>query len=250
MMMAQASGEDGQYNAEESKYDYADNDGSAADGYDESANDSNFTKRDSSRVSNRGLVGDASMRFQRQKKKRTGAVGESVDEGSKVPGPSIAGQPGKAGIMKPGKNVNPNIKKGEGVESKANNINMQNNMNNQNNNNGERRESENSKDGNEEEDKDNSLDHNKMLKDIKISNNKLNMITLSVIVVFLTYFSTCFGVSLNYLNNIRSQIETNTKLYSEQPALEYTYLYFLTDILLDKAAVTDEEQNRYKNKVA
>lgn len=89
-----------------------------------------------------------------------------------------------------------------------------------------------------------------MLKDIKISNNKLNMITLSVIVVFLTYFSTCFGVSINYLNSIRGQIETNTKLYSEQPALEYTYLYFLTDILLDRAAVTEEEQNRYKNKVA
>ena len=91
MMMAQASGDDGQFNAEESKYDYADNDGSANDGYDgESANDSNFTKRDSSRVSNRGLVGDASMRFQRQKKKRTGAVGESVDE-LKPPGPQIAG---------------------------------------------------------------------------------------------------------------------------------------------------------------
>lgn len=88
-----------------------------------------------------------------------------------------------------------------------------------------------------------------MLKDIKISNNKLNMVTLSVIVVFLTYFSTCFGVSLNYLDTIRGQIETNTKLYSEQPALEYTYLYFLTDILLDKAALSTEEQTRYKDKV-
>jgi hypothetical protein len=41
-----------------------------------------------------------------------------------------------------------------------------------------------------------------MLKDIKVSNNKLNMITLSVIIVFLTYFSTCFGISLNYLSQI------------------------------------------------
>ena len=49
------------------------------------------------------------------------------------------------------------------------------------------------------EDGEQALDHNKMLKDIKVSNNKLNMITLSVIVVFLTYFSTCFGISLNYL---------------------------------------------------
>jgi hypothetical protein len=77
------------------------------------------------------------------------------------------------------------------------------------------------------------LDHNKMLKDIKVSNNKLNMITLSVIVVFLTYFSTCFGISLKYLSEIQGYVETNTKLYSEQPALQYTYLYFLTDILLD-----------------
>lgn len=45
-----------------------------------------------------------------------------------------------------------------------------------------------------------SLDHNKMLKDIKVSNNKLNMVTLGVILVFLTYFSTCFGISLNYLS--------------------------------------------------
>lgn len=78
----------------------------------------------------------------------------------------------------------------------------------------QRRESENSKEG-DDSDKDNSLDHNKMLKDIKISNNKLNMVTLSVIVVFLTYFSTCFGVSLNYLNEISNQVDTNTKLYSE-----------------------------------
>jgi hypothetical protein len=40
------------------------------------------------------------------------------------------------------------------------------------------------------------MDHNKMLKDIKISNNKLNIVTLSVIFVFLTYFSVCFGISL------------------------------------------------------
>ena len=46
------------------------------------------------------------------------------------------------------------------------------------------------------------MDHNKMLKDIKISNNKLNFVTLTVILVFLTYFSTCFGVSISYLNQI------------------------------------------------
>lgn len=63
----------------------------------------------------------------------------------------------------------------------------------------QRKESENSKEG-EDGDKENALDHNKMLKDIKISNNKLNMVTLTVILVFLTYFSTCFGVSLSYLN--------------------------------------------------
>jgi hypothetical protein len=94
------------------------------------------------------------------------------------------------------------------------------------------------------------LDHNKMLKDIKISNNKLNMVTLSVIMVFLTYFSTCFGVSLSYLGQIKSQIETNTKLYSEQPALQYTYLYFLTDLLLDTSQTTDQEWNRYTLKNA
>jgi len=80
-----------------------------------------------------------------------------------------------------------------------------------------------------------------MLKDIKISNNKLNMVTLSVILIFLAYFSTCFGVSLQYLSQINSQIQTNTQLYSEQPALQYTYLYFLTDILLDGSETTDEE---------
>lgn len=95
-----------------------------------------------------------------------------------------------------------------------------------------RRDSENSKEGEEDKD-DGGLDHNKMLKDIKISNNKLNMITLSVILVFLTYFATCFGVSLSYLSQIKDNVEIDTQLYSEQPALQYTYLYFLTDILLD-----------------
>jgi hypothetical protein len=61
-------------------------------------------------------------------------------------------------------------------------------------------EGDNPQDENHGEDGDQALDHNKMLKDIKVSNNKLNMITLSVIVVFLTYFSACFGVSLKYLN--------------------------------------------------
>jgi hypothetical protein len=88
-----------------------------------------------------------------------------------------------------------------------------------------------------------------MLKDIKVSNNKLNMITLSVIIVFLTYFSTCFGISLNYLSQIETYVEDNTKLYSEQPALQYTYLYFLTDILLDKNSTTQYEQERYQKKV-
>jgi hypothetical protein len=62
---------------------------------------------------------------------------------------------------------------------------------------------------------DSSLDHNKMLKDIKVSNNKLNMVTLGVILVFLTYFSTCFGISLNYLSQIDSYVTTQTKLYAE-----------------------------------
>lgn len=69
-MMAAASGDDGQYNAEESKYDYVDvgidGSGMEGEGGDDSAmgEDPDFTKRDSSRVSNRGLV-DQSMRFQR-----------------------------------------------------------------------------------------------------------------------------------------------------------------------------------------
>ena len=82
------------------------------------------------------------------------------------------------------------------------------------------------------------MDHNKMLKDIKISNNKLNFVTLTVILVFLTYFSTCFGVSISYLNQISSQINTDIQLYSQEPALEYTYLYFLTDLLLDNSSVS------------
>lgn len=40
------------------------------------------------------------------------------------------------------------------------------------------------------------MEHSKMLKEIKIGNNKLNIITLSVILVYLVYFSTCFGISL------------------------------------------------------
>jgi hypothetical protein len=44
-------------------------------------------------------------------------------------------------------------------------------------------------------------------------------------------------------------VSTNTKLYSEQPALEYTYLYFLTDILLDATATTELEQTRYLKEV-
>jgi|LauGreDrversion4_2_1035121.scaffolds.fasta_scaffold332189_1 hypothetical protein len=80
-----------------------------------------------------------------------------------------------------------------------------------------REESINSKDGKhhegeeeEKEEDDGSLDHNKMLKEIKISNNKLNLITLSVILIFLAYFSTCFGVSISYLNQISNQVSTNT----------------------------------------
>ena len=88
-----------------------------------------------------------------------------------------------------------------------------------------------------------------MLKDIKVSNNKLNMVTLGVILIFLTYFSTCFGISLNYLSQIQTYVSTQTKLYSEQPALEYTYLYFLTDILLDDTSASTYEQERYSKKV-
>lgn len=88
-----------------------------------------------------------------------------------------------------------------------------------------------------------------MLKEIKISNNKLNMVTLAVISIFLTYFSTCFGVSLSYLDQISSSVTTNTQLYSEPPALEYTYLYFLTDILLDSSETTTDQQTRYASKV-
>lgn len=67
--------------------------------------------------------------------------------------------------------------------------------------------SENHKEGEDDkgehgEHDDASLDHNKMLKDIKVSNNKLNMVTFGVIIIFLAYFSTCFGISLNYLSQI------------------------------------------------
>ncbi len=172
------------YNAEESKID----DGSAynPDGSD----DASLTKRDSSRISNRGLI-DQSLKFGPSRKKKN----------KKSSGPKIYS------------------KRHTENDSDAK----------------KRKDSENSKEGEvtNEDDKDASLDHNKMLKDIKISNNKLNMVTLSVILVFLTYFSTCFGISLSYLNQIQSQVQTNTQLYSEQPALQYTYLYFLTDILLD-----------------
>lgn len=109
-----------------------------------------------------------------------------------------------------------------------------------------REESINSKDGKhhegeeeEKEEDDGSLDHNKMLKEIKISNNKLNLITLSVILIFLAYFSTCFGVSISYLNQISNQVSTNTQLYSESPTLQYSYLYFLKDILLDNSTNSD-----------
>jgi hypothetical protein len=40
------------------------------------------------------------------------------------------------------------------------------------------------------------MEQSKMLKDIKISNNKLNITTLAVILIYLIYFSTCFGISL------------------------------------------------------
>jgi hypothetical protein len=63
-----------------------------------------------------------------------------------------------------------------------------------------------------------SLDHNKMLKDIKVSNNKLNMVTLGVILIFLTYFSACFGISLNYLSQIDSYV-TTLKSWSDNLAL-------------------------------
>jgi hypothetical protein len=45
------------------------------------------------------------------------------------------------------------------------------------------------------------------------------MVTLSVILIFLAYFSTCFGISLNYLSQIQGYVDSHTKLYSETPAL-------------------------------
>jgi len=86
MMMAAANGgEDGNYNAEESKYDEQFDDGSAIDGSSaikhegeensSRGDDADFTKRDSSRVSNRALV-DKNFRFQRKKKRG----GDAVDE--------------------------------------------------------------------------------------------------------------------------------------------------------------------------
>ena len=157
-------------------------------------------------MSNRNLV-DSNFKFQR-KKNKDGGEGKGAND--KVTTSKI----GRGGIgKKPSEE--------EDDQDGANDPNKK-----------QRRDSEISKEG--EEDKDDvGLDHNKMLKDIKISNNKLNMVTLSVILVFLTYFATCFGVSLSYLGQIKDNVEINTQLYSEQPALQYTYLYFLTDILLD-----------------
>jgi len=54
------------------------------------------------------------------------------------------------------------------------------------------------------------MDQSKMLKQIKIGNNRLNIITLAVIAIYLTYFSTCFGISLQYLSMIKDQITMNT----------------------------------------
>ena len=48
------------------------------------------------------------------------------------------------------------------------------------------------------------MEQSKMLKEIKIGNNKLNIILLAVILIYLTYFSTCFGISLQYLSMLKT----------------------------------------------
>jgi len=42
----------------------------------------------------------------------------------------------------------------------------------------------------------------------------------------------------------------NTKLYAMAPTLQYSYLYFLTDLLTDNGNKTIEETYRYQNKIA
>ena len=125
---------------------------------------------DSSRVSERGLVG-SNLKFRKTGIMRKRKQKKNANVDAVIDGPQIHRSQNHQGEEPV-----------EGEEVK-------------------RKDSENSKEG-ESEEKDGSLDHNKMLKDIKISNNKLNMVTLSVILIFLTYFSVCFGVSMNYLNQI------------------------------------------------
>ena len=69
------------------------------------------------------------------------------------------------------------------------------------------------KNSDDDEDKQETKEQDKILTGIKISNNKLNLTTFGVIVLFLTYFSVCFGVSLKYMNQINGYITTYTHLY-------------------------------------
>lgn len=88
------------------------------------------------------------------------------------------------------------------------------------------------------------MEQNKMLKNVKISNNKLNITTLAVILIYLAYFTTCFGISLQYLSEIKTQISMNTQLYSMAPTLQYSYLYFMNDLLSDNSTTPPSDLGR------
>ncbi|CDW76577.1 pas domain s-box family protein [Stylonychia lemnae] len=75
------------------------------------------------------------------------------------------------------------------------------------------------------------IDKNKMFKDIKVQNSKINMITLFVIMIFISYFATSFAVNRNYIDDIQEGIDYQYELYSEKHSLQYVFLYFVQELM-------------------
>eukprot|EP00347_Sterkiella_histriomuscorum_P019286 403342226 len=101
-------------------------------------------------------------------------------------------------------------------------------------------------DVNEEENSQNpmhGMDKNKMFKDIKVKNSKINLITLLVIFLFISYFATSFIVNNKFITEIHESIDYQYELYQEKHSIQYAFLYFIAQVMKNQTIYEPYENN-------
>jgi hypothetical protein len=81
------------------------------------------------------------------------------------------------------------------------------------------------------------IDKEKMFKQIRVKNNRINTVTLSVILCFLAYFSFSFGINHIYVDDLRNAINDVNEIYSLHPTYLNTFFVFMYDVINNKTMI-------------